>query len=363
MAINKSRIPNAKTRLELESANEAADILDKQQEAGVPQSMMGETGMDRNGRVIDVTGWSDEKKWWAQDRQDTARELGGFKSFGDKSAFDTKNAIRKLQGLPPLDADPVTQFSKDLDRSMTFLDKSALLTPEGKQRALKAGVAAGLSFEAADAAVQNAFDVLNKKYGKKDTAGTPSVGVPPLLARPEEVTPPPSTAATTTQLPEPTTKATTPPREFGAADLGQDVLNSVGLKEFPKGSEEAVRGAYDALRNLGRTPRVTEEERKKFEDLESKFKIEPEKYKADFDKMQYDIKTREDLYGKYDAARNKLIENINPYVSATEATPEPPSPTGRGMGYQPIKSRKEDTIEKVNEALRKRRMQQQYGPQ
>jgi hypothetical protein len=201
MALNKKRIPNAKERLELEAANAAADIADQQQKAGIPQSMTGETGMDRNGRVIDVTGFSDQKKWWAQDRQDTARELGGFKSFGDKSAFESKNAVRKLQGLPPLDANPVTQFVNDLDRSMTFLDKSALLTPEGQQRALKAGVAAGLSFEDADAAVQSAFATLQKR--QKGATPTASVGPPPPPARqPEGSTPPATPVQSETKPPE-----------------------------------------------------------------------------------------------------------------------------------------------------------------
>lgn len=238
MALNKKRIPNAKERLELEAANAAADIADQQQKAGIPQSMTGETGMDRNGRVIDVTGFSDQKKWWAQDRQDTARELGGFKSFGDKSAFESKNAVRKLQGLPPLDANPVTQFVNDLDRSMTFLDKSALLTPEGQQRALKAGVAAGLSFEDADAAVQSAFATLQKR--QKGATPTASVGPPPKelanvaaapTATPAAPKPPSATQIATAET----------PTETPEQNVKEAVSEAVGLNE--EGRNAALQAA------------------------------------------------------------------------------------------------------------------------
>lgn len=332
-------IPNVEQRRAREAMDRDALIAQEIKERGGSLPL---DGLNESGQPVSTLGMTDKEKFFAVGRM--------------KDAMSREEARRK----------PIDQFGQALNTSVAFGGESALLTPEGRTRAMKQGVAAGLSYKEAEAAVQGAFDFLNSRYGKKDAAPaavTPSVGVPPLLAKPEEGTVNTSTASTTTQLPPPTTKRTTPPREYGATDLGQDVLGAVGLKQFPKGSEEAVKGAYDALRNLGRTPRVTDEERKKFEDLQSKFKIQPEKYKTEFDKMQYDIKTREDLYGAYDTARNKLIESINPYVSATEATPEPPSPTSRGMGYQPIKSRKQDTIEKINDVLRKRRMEQQYGPQ
>lgn len=245
MALNKKRIPNAKERLELEAANAAADIADQQQKAGIPQSMTGETGMDRNGRVIDVTGFSDQKKWWAQDRQDTARELGGFKSFGDKSAFESKNAVRKLQGLPPLDANPVTQFVNDLDRSMTFLDKSALLTPEGQQRALKAGVAAGLSFEDADAAVQSAFATLQKR--QKGATPTASVGPPPLFARQPEGGTPPATPVQSETKP-PVQSETKPPEK---RDTSPDVSASASQRARQRGRFAEGKPTEAVPENMG----------------------------------------------------------------------------------------------------------------
>lgn len=80
-------------------------------------------------------------------------DLGGFKTYGDKSAFEAKNAIRKLQGLEPI-AEPLPpnkQFLVDLEKSASFGDQSALVgdkAPRGQARAFEAGIRAGYSPEA-----------------------------------------------------------------------------------------------------------------------------------------------------------------------------------------------------------------------
>jgi hypothetical protein len=141
--------PNVSAKRDLAAANAAADIVDRQQRAGVPESMMGEIGADRSGRIIDITGKNKQEKWWAEDRLDTIRELQGFKSFGDKSAFEVKNALRKLRGLEPLQAPlPANQqFLVDLEKSASFGNSSALAGPQGQARAFEAGIRAGYTPE------------------------------------------------------------------------------------------------------------------------------------------------------------------------------------------------------------------------
>lgn len=79
-------------------------------------------------------------------------DLGGFKTYGDKSSFEAKNAIRKLQGLEPLQAPlaplaPKNQFLVDLEKSASFGAESALTGQKGQTRAFEAGIRAGYSPE------------------------------------------------------------------------------------------------------------------------------------------------------------------------------------------------------------------------
>ena len=92
-------------------------------------------------------------RWQAQSRsQERDEDLGNFKTYGDKSAFEAKNAIRKLQGLPPI-PEPLPadrQFLVDLEKSASFGAESALVgdkAPKGQARAFEAGIRAGYSPE------------------------------------------------------------------------------------------------------------------------------------------------------------------------------------------------------------------------
>jgi len=81
-----------------------------------------------------------------------ANALGGFKTYGDKSTFEAKNAVRKLQGLAPI-AEPLSadkQFLVDLEKSASFGAESALVgskAPKGQARAFEAGIRAGYTPE------------------------------------------------------------------------------------------------------------------------------------------------------------------------------------------------------------------------
>jgi hypothetical protein len=82
----------------------------------------------------------------------TQSDLGGFKTYGDKSTFEAKNAVRKLQGLEPLSAPlPANQqFIVDLEKSASFGMESALVgdkAPKGQARAFEAGIRAGYTPE------------------------------------------------------------------------------------------------------------------------------------------------------------------------------------------------------------------------
>jgi len=79
-------------------------------------------------------------------------DLGGFKTYGDKSTFEAKNAVRKLQGLEPLSAPlPANQqFIVDLEKSASFGIESALVgdkASKGQARAFEAGIRAGYTPE------------------------------------------------------------------------------------------------------------------------------------------------------------------------------------------------------------------------
>lgn len=83
----------------------------------------------------------------AEEARGGQSDLGGFKTYGDKSTFEAKNAVRKLQGLEPLEAPltPQNQFQVDLEKSASFGAESALTGQKGQARAFEAGIRAGYS--------------------------------------------------------------------------------------------------------------------------------------------------------------------------------------------------------------------------
>lgn len=110
-------------------------------------------------------------------------DLGRFKTYGDKSAFEAKNAVRKLQGLPPI-PEPLPadqQFLVDLEKSASFGAESALVGDKalkGQARAFEAGIRAGYSPEEtrkliADTAARITGIVDQRKEEQQPTTPTP----------------------------------------------------------------------------------------------------------------------------------------------------------------------------------------------
>ena len=138
--------------------------------------------------------------------------------------------------------------------------------------------------------------------------------------------------------------------------LAQNILKSVGLEEFPKGSAESFERLYDTLDisrddDLGKNPsRVSDAERKELEQLESKSRLNPTKFKDEFLSKRDNIIKRDNWYKNYDAARNKVIEDIAPYVSSLGALPS-------SSFYQSNvrRANRADTAEKINDILERAR--------
>jgi hypothetical protein len=82
-------------------------------------------------------------------------DLGRFKTYGDKSTFETQQALRSLRGEAPL-ANNAQEFQKQLDKSSSFNEKSGLQTEGGRARALQSGMAAGLSQSDAQSMIDTA---------------------------------------------------------------------------------------------------------------------------------------------------------------------------------------------------------------
>lgn len=180
------RIPNVEQKRAYEEMQRAALIAQEIKERGgnIPMD-----GLNESGQPVSTLGMTDNEKFFAVGRMRDKQQLEGYASYGDKYLGEARNAVREITGRAPI-ANTPEEFNKLIDKSVAFGGDSSLLTPEGRTRAMQQGVKAGLSYQEADAAVQGAFDFLNKKYGKKDTtpaqaAATTSVGVPPLLAKPE----------------------------------------------------------------------------------------------------------------------------------------------------------------------------------
>lgn len=96
-------------------------------------------------------------------------DLGRFKTYGDKSTFETQQALRKLRGEAPL-ASNVQEFQDQLNKSSSFNEKSGLQTESGQARALQSGMAAGLSQSDAQSMIQETNK--NILQGVKDRAAT-----------------------------------------------------------------------------------------------------------------------------------------------------------------------------------------------
>jgi hypothetical protein len=183
---------------QMDQANKAALKLQELQRAGgVPM-----TGLSPTGVPESTIGMSKSDKFFSEGRALDQEQREGYKSFGDKATGEGLNKIRERQGLPPISNTP-KEFTENINKSVGFGGKSALLDQEGRDRALKGGVGAGLSYEQADAEVQKAYDFLKSKYGSKDTPTTPTTTTTSTTPTPTPVpTPSPSAPSSPTIPPE-----------------------------------------------------------------------------------------------------------------------------------------------------------------
>jgi hypothetical protein len=154
------------------------------------------TGLNPLGMPESTIGMSKSEKFFSEGRALDKVQREGYKTFGDKATGEQENKLRALQGLPAISHTP-KEFTENINKSVGFGGKSALLDQEGRDRALKGGIGAGLSYEEADAEVTKAYDFLKKKYGGKDTPTTP--------------TPTPTTTPTPTPTPTPSPSAPSSP--------------------------------------------------------------------------------------------------------------------------------------------------------
>jgi hypothetical protein len=248
-------IPDAEEKKRIEAEEMAARAADVAKRAAQAGGATDEQAMAAGKEARSFSQATPNERTMAAMRQRDKELLGGFKTYGDKARFEQMNAVRKLQGKEALDADPLKQFDKDMSKSMAFGAESSLNTPEGRQRAMQAGVKAGLSFNDADTAVQGAFKRL-QEIGKRDKV---PIVVPPLLARPED-------KGTTTT---PTTPK--PPVEVTPTPVKPSAVSEVFLGENQEGAEGSptrgvIRGTkagatiYGALeKKVGGAKNIVEE--------------------------------------------------------------------------------------------------------
>jgi hypothetical protein len=248
---------------------------------------LAKTGMSPTGAPEYTMGMSPNAKFFSEGRALDASQLkrfGGerFKSFGDKADFETEKALRKLKGQQALYDDP-NQFVADIDKSVAIGGASAINSPEGRERAVAAGVQSGLSFEDSDAIVQSAFEKL-KQVGKRNKEATPAAlattaaakatadkaaaDVAAETARTKSATTPTTPAiAYEVAKPEPSLIEETMPyvgaatrglaggRLLAATGRGKALLNTGGMNA--KGAADNAKALADAARKaLGQEKRL-----------------------------------------------------------------------------------------------------------
>jgi predicted transcriptional regulator len=227
-AILGTNTPNVDALKALRDSRLAAQKNEQMRNAG---ESIEKTGMNLLGQPESTMGMSEKDKFFSEGRAIDRKQLGRFKSFGDKSDFETQNALRKLRGEKELYASP-EQFYADVNKSMVVGATSALNTPEGRQRATAAGVQSGLSFADADQAVQNAFKNL-QAVGKREGA----------IAKANAPAAP--TAATTTDQAQNT-------KRFPAKPTGPSMTTEApSLSETKSGIVSDVMGSMPSSRDVG----------------------------------------------------------------------------------------------------------------
>jgi hypothetical protein len=216
-----------------------------------------------------------DKAAFAQSQAGAPSDLGRFKTYGDKSTFDTQQALRKLRGEAPLAVDQ-QDFSKQLELSGSFKEKSALLTDTGKARAYQSGIAAGLNPADAKSQVEAAADVLRQSLSKaKEQAPAPVAAIPQpsgptrtaemmatgynksLSGKPAVAAAPKSVAARVTNIPSPVAQEEVEkgvldaiPNVAGAANvMGKAATTGVAKvgEAATKATEQAAKAAVPRL--------------------------------------------------------------------------------------------------------------------
>ena len=157
-------------------------------------------------------------------------------------AENRRLAEQRQAAAPPDDKFTRQGFMKDVDLSMTFGGESALLTPEGRQRALKQAVKSGYSFDEADTMVQGAFKKL-QEIGKRDKV---PIVIPPLLARPEDKGT--ATAAEPTPVTTPVQPEIKLPKQ---QDTSANVSTSASHKARQRGRAAAGKPTEVIPENMG----------------------------------------------------------------------------------------------------------------
>lgn len=298
--------------------------------------------------------------------------IGSITPRLDRWKAENRRLAEAREAERPKEIDKFTPegFLKDVNTSMAFGAESKLLTPEGRQRALKQAVQSGISFDEADKIVQDSFKKL-QEIGKRDKwKGFGGGEVEPTVTtstRPEDTLPQSPANVYDWRRWSPTTTPTgpTPPvkmklpsgGDYGPVEMSQDITKGIKTEQPPVGptssrsdmdvlpaeAAEAARGAFDVLGRLGKTQRVSSDETKALEQLRARAALDPT-YIESLTPMEEDIKRRTELFNEYDTARNALIKAVTPTVAGGSAK--------EGM------SRKETAENVVNTLLRKRRESQ-----
>lgn len=119
---------------------------------------------------------------------ETAGAVVPFKSSGEEYMYKAKNAIRALQGLPAIEQElnPRDKFQVDVEKSVSFGDKSALNTPDGHARAFERGIRAGYSSDEVNGMLKGASERLKPTGDATVLADarqpTPTINSPLLTA-------------------------------------------------------------------------------------------------------------------------------------------------------------------------------------
>lgn len=220
-------------------ANAAALKTEELSKAGgVPMD-----GLSLTGEPISTIGMTDREKFFAQGRALDQQQREGYASLGDKAAGETQNALRRLTGRPEV-ANTPQEFSKFINRSVGFGGESALLDQAGRDRAMKSGIGAGLSYEEADAAVSKAYGFLKEKYGDKTTpTTTPTTPTTPTTQTTLTPTPMPSTRASSSPTLPPEV-----PVEKGPImqSLNDAMTGGTGERLITKGGSLFLKGTKEA---------------------------------------------------------------------------------------------------------------------